>query len=217
MIVLALDATLCLLLVVTIIYCFKLNGRIRLLQDSKSELRQLIDQFNESTSRAETSIANLKSASKQTAEMLQNKIEKANFLASDISFMIDRGEKIAEVLDDGIAHARGNVKRPAPEVERHASPQQQDKLAALRQVAAGARKPEENRQKPEPALVTPKPAPAPVKEKAAAAPAKPVSSIESVLEKISPQGRAPGQPGISARPRSQAEKELLEALRSSRS
>ena len=36
------------LLLVTILYCWRLNNRIRILQDSRSELARIIREFNES-------------------------------------------------------------------------------------------------------------------------------------------------------------------------
>lgn len=98
---LLLDILLSGLLIVTISYCWKLNKRIRVLQDSKSDIAQLIQQFDELTERATLSIADIHQASKRIHENMQHKLDKANFLANDLSFMIEKGSKLAERMDGG--------------------------------------------------------------------------------------------------------------------
>jgi hypothetical protein len=82
------------LLFVTIIYCWRLNTRIRLLQDSKSELARIIREFDESTRRATESIAQIHTATNRISENIQHKIDKANFLVTDLDLMIERGGKL---------------------------------------------------------------------------------------------------------------------------
>jgi len=72
------------LLLATIVYCLKLNGRIKVLQDSKSELARIIREFDESTQRATDSIAELHKAANRINENMQHKIDKANYLANDL-------------------------------------------------------------------------------------------------------------------------------------
>lgn len=83
------------MLIVTIIYCWKLNSRIRLLQDSKSELAEIIREFDESTKRATQSIGEIHEATARLSENMQHKIDKANFLADDLQYMIEKGSKVA--------------------------------------------------------------------------------------------------------------------------
>ncbi len=82
------------LLLVTIWYCWRLNVRIRVLQDSRSELARIIREFDESTQRATDSIAEIHQATQRLSENMQHKIDKANFLATDLEFMIERGNKM---------------------------------------------------------------------------------------------------------------------------
>lgn len=100
------DVIVALLLITTIVFCLKLNKRIRILQDSKSELAQLIEKFDQSTVRATHSIHEIHKASKKIAENMQARLDKANFLADDLAFMIEKGSKIADRMDGGIASAR---------------------------------------------------------------------------------------------------------------
>jgi hypothetical protein len=87
------------LLLATIIYCLKLNSRIRVLQDSKSELARIIREFDESTKRATQSINEIHAATTRISENIQHKIDKANYLADDLEMMIERGNKLAGKVD----------------------------------------------------------------------------------------------------------------------
>ncbi|MBN8530605.1 MAG: hypothetical protein J0L97_01915 [Alphaproteobacteria bacterium] len=205
MIVLGLDILVAVLLLATIVTCFKLNGRIRILQDSKSELRQCIDQFNISANRAESAIREIHEATRKASDTLQLKIDKASYLADDMSFMIEKGEKLADNLEVGISGARAKVQQTpaAPAAEPGRLPmgvRTAGNTPAAEKVAAQVKQ-----------------APA----------SKPVNSIESVLERLSGRANqtaeakpAPGAaqtaPVLTARPRSQTERELLEALRMTR-
>ncbi len=90
-----LDSLMALLLIVTAVYCWRLNKRIQVLQDSKSELAQVIREFDQSTQRATQSIAEIHEATVRLSENMQHKIDKANYVADDLQFMIEKGNKLA--------------------------------------------------------------------------------------------------------------------------
>ncbi len=94
------------LLSATIFYCIKLNMRIKLLQDSKSELAGLIQQFDVSTKAAVDSIQEIHRASRKIGENIQAKLDKANYLANDLEFMIERANKTADKIDGQISNKR---------------------------------------------------------------------------------------------------------------
>ncbi|MFO0109355.1 MAG: DUF6468 domain-containing protein [Alphaproteobacteria bacterium] len=96
---LMIDVTMALLLVVTIFYCRKLNQRIRVLQDSRSELAQIVREFDESTERATKSIAEIHEASRRISENIQHKIDKANYLVADLETAITRGNRAIDSVD----------------------------------------------------------------------------------------------------------------------
>lgn len=89
------NGTMALLLLVTILYCWRLNMRIRVLQDSRSDLARIIREFDESTRRATQSIAEIHEATRRLSDNIQHKIDKANFLADDLQYMIEKGSKLA--------------------------------------------------------------------------------------------------------------------------
>lgn len=114
------DALLGTLLVLTITYCWVLNRRIRVLQDSKGELAKLIRHFDESTNKASSSVVALQSTSKRISETIQERVEKANFIADDLAFLIDKANKLADRLEDRMKEARSPA-RPVVEMPVAAS------------------------------------------------------------------------------------------------
>ena len=87
------------LLLATMVYCRRLNTRVKLLQDSKSDLARIIQDFDESTKRATESIAEIHRATNRLSENIQHKIDKANFLADDLQYMIEKGQKMSGKVD----------------------------------------------------------------------------------------------------------------------
>lgn len=94
-----LDSLMIGLLVATIVYCVKLNTRVKVLQDSKEEFSKLIERFDLTTQRAQTSIEDLQNISKKVNEQLSGRLDKANFLADDLAFMIEKGSKLADKME----------------------------------------------------------------------------------------------------------------------
>jgi hypothetical protein len=113
------------LLAVTISYCWMLNRRIQILQDSKSELSQLLKHFDESTLRASESIIALQTASKKIGESIQARIDKANYLVDDLAFMLEKGAKLSDKLEADMAvnRAKSRVTSEEPIVEEDYLPE----------------------------------------------------------------------------------------------
>ncbi|MCW5698378.1 MAG: hypothetical protein KIT00_00890 [Rhodospirillales bacterium] len=98
-----LDLTLAMLLAVTIIYAALLNHKLALLRRERQQLDQAAGGLQETLVRAEQSIEGLKSST----EGLKDRVEKSHKLCDDLSFLIHRGESLADNLE-------GRVKAPAP-------------------------------------------------------------------------------------------------------
>ena len=94
------------LLSATIYVCLKLNHHIQVIRDGKSEMATLIEQFSEATRKAQESIFELKASSKKLSEMLESRISKANFVVDDLSFMIEKAEKLTDNLESSISPRR---------------------------------------------------------------------------------------------------------------
>jgi hypothetical protein len=184
------------LLAVTIAYCWALNRRIRILQDGKSELAQLLKHFDESTQRASESIIALQTASKKIGENIQFRVEKANYMLDDLNYAIERGSKLVNQLEANFAVSRARAKVEAEEPrEEGAAPLQSPAMEKL----------------PMEKTVT-------NREKMAA-------SLEAVLERVVGRNKAllgdeeeappppPARGREPSRARSKAEQELLEMIR----
>lgn len=194
------NSTLALLLVITIAYCSKLNKKIRQLQDGRSELAEMIGRFDKSTERATLSLSELQTVSKKITDGLQLKIDKANFLADDLAFLIEKSSKLASQLE------QLQKSRPEP--------------APARTMAVMPSKPafEAMSQHQDKTTAAAKPG---IEQLLAATPAQgpSVASIEAMLQKLSASTAPAKRPAISeSEPtaRTGAERELLNALKSGR-
>jgi len=179
------------LLTATICYCYVLNRRIQTLQDSKSELAALLQQFDESTVKASETIIAMQTASKKIGDNIQLRIDKANYLLDDLSYAIEKGSRLTSQIDASFAVNRARTK--AGDTDDHAlhiTPDEPEMAIAEKQP--------------------PKPA-------AKRTPA----SIEALLEKVvsrkqqAQNGNGAQEPPTPAS-RSRAEQELIELIRSSK-
>lgn len=101
-----LDIVIAFLLFATVIYCIKLSKKITLIHQGKEELNQFIRDFNDSITRAEENISELKNLGSETEERLQEHVQKARYLANDLSFLMDKGEKISNTLEHNLTMSK---------------------------------------------------------------------------------------------------------------
>ena len=106
---LALNYLIAFLLLVTIIFCWKLNKKIVAIHKSKREMLALLKCFDNAVLRAEESIKQLKLASTSAGKTLQTDIEKAKFLMDDLNFMIERAATATDKLENSITSSRSNL------------------------------------------------------------------------------------------------------------
>ena len=201
---LLLDTLIIILLALTISYCWLLNRRIKILQDSKSELASLLKYFDESTQRASETIVALQAASKKINENIQSRIEKANYALDDLNFVIEKGSKLADQLEASLAVNRARNRtngEPSSAISTSApmasTPPQTEQVRDIRLPS--------HTDSEQPATSN--------RERTAA-------SLTAVLERISGRNGTNGngsKPHTENRPisasRSKAEQELLELLR----
>lgn len=197
------------LLVATISYCFVLNKRIKILQDGKSELANLLKYFDESTVRASESIVALQTASKKIGENIQMRIDKVNYLMEDLSFLIEKGNRLANQLDANFAVNRAKS-RVMSEEDTYESAHIEREEAIF---------PERNITAFEPPVLVKTPEKPTNKEKTSA-------SLEAVLDRITGRGKPANQNSDittnekqaasrqKSSARSKAEQELLDMIRS---
>lgn len=197
---LVIDLSVAALLLAVIIYCKKLSGSIRVLQDGKSEMAKLFAEFDQSIEAAQNSVHELKAATRQSEEILSSKLETANSLADDLAFMIERGNKTADQIESNLKGGRGVAPKDKPS-------------------KAGAHEIEDEESVGKPPISGHK---APSRAKEAGNAAR-TASIESVLEQMAnrnnPAGKAAAKPAENkphSRIRSKAEQELFDSLKSNR-
>lgn len=107
---LIIDVLVAVLLVVTIGYAIVLNKRLGKLRADKGELEKLATTFGHSTHRAEESIDKLK----HTADLLQGHMDKAQTLRDDLAFLIDRGDRTADRLEEMVRTTRNGAGAQPP-------------------------------------------------------------------------------------------------------
>lgn len=94
------------LLLVMIIYAVQLNRRLARLQADKAYLQKMIVNFNQATERAEASVNRLRAAAIEASDALQTNTNAAKELRSDLSFLIDRAELMADRLETSVGNGR---------------------------------------------------------------------------------------------------------------
>ncbi len=100
------DIVVAFLLLATIIFAVILNRKLSMIHNSREELQGLLDHFSKSLNRAEDGIMELRKAANSIGEGLDSQIKKTVALKDDLAFLIERGENLANQLEDGIRKAR---------------------------------------------------------------------------------------------------------------
>ena len=91
------------LLVPTIVFAVILNRRLEILRNSRNDLGRLIEAFNDATTRAEAGIPRLKQAADSAGAVLRDQIQKAQTLRDDLAFMIERAEAAAGKMENALS------------------------------------------------------------------------------------------------------------------
>jgi hypothetical protein len=134
---LAAELLVAVLLAATIGFCFVLNRRLGNLRASQDEMRQLIGDFDRAIGEARRGIDGLKAAGDQADVKLQERIRQARTLADELSFLVGRGEKVAERLagERPAAPSRGAVAPVADDTDKTLRSEAERELAqALRRA-----------------------------------------------------------------------------------
>lgn len=98
------------LLLVMIIYAVQLNRRLTRLQADKAHLQKMVVSFNQATERAEASVGRLRASAVQASDSLKANTKLAKELRSDLSFLIERAETMANRLEGSIDAGRAQDK-----------------------------------------------------------------------------------------------------------
>ncbi|MCC7425963.1 MAG: hypothetical protein IT557_03565 [Alphaproteobacteria bacterium] len=104
---LAVDLGLAALLVATLAHAIRLNRRLGVLRQDRATLEALIKGFNDATVRAEAGVARLRSAAEGAGRQIAERLQSADTVRSDLAFLIERGDQLADRLDSAVRAARG--------------------------------------------------------------------------------------------------------------
>jgi hypothetical protein len=108
------DLVVAVLLVITIAFAAILNRRLAVLRSDKAQLQALIQSLSTASHGAESAVAALKSTNDEAGRQLETRLGRAQGLCDDLSYMIERGNTLADRLE-GAIRARRDAPTPAPE------------------------------------------------------------------------------------------------------
>ncbi|MBL6934235.1 MAG: hypothetical protein ISR48_02375 [Alphaproteobacteria bacterium] len=114
MIALFTDGMIAILLVVTIVYCIILSKRLNSFRRNEAEFQSLVSSFNQATARAEDSIIALRETAEHIRGNLHMEVEDAKTLYEDLTFIIERGDSLANRLG-GVSSSSGETVADASE------------------------------------------------------------------------------------------------------
>ena len=105
----ALDILLVVLLAATLFHAVRLERALGALKRDRSALEALVGTFNASTHAAESGIERLRVATEGAGRLIQYQIETATTLKEDLTFLVQRGEGLADRLDELVRAARPTI------------------------------------------------------------------------------------------------------------
>jgi Domain of unknown function (DUF6468) len=112
-----LNALLVVLLTATLFHAVRLERALGVLKRDRSALETLVSEFNASTRAAEAGVERLRSATDGSGRQIQRQIDTATSLKDDLTFLVQRGEGLADRLDEVVRAARPTlaaVEQPVP-------------------------------------------------------------------------------------------------------
>jgi hypothetical protein len=130
----AIESMVSVLLLLTILYCVRLNRQLRLLKADEHSLRVTISELVTATEIAERAISGLKQTMREGEQVLSTRLQRSEELSAEI----ERKMKAAEGLLAKLARI-ATVGRPAPEPEPVAPPDPKAVAAAAQAFTERAR------------------------------------------------------------------------------
>lgn len=109
----ALELMTIMLLIATIVYAYTLNRRIQLIHKNRDDLGVLLNGFTAALEKAEDSVEALRTSGYDAINTLKANVDEARTIRDDLKFLVERGEDIANQLENGIRKKRdANVVKP---------------------------------------------------------------------------------------------------------
>ena len=105
------------LLLLTILYCVRLNKQLRLLKADEQSLRATISELITATEIAERAIAGLKSTMREGEQALSERLERGTQISADIERQLKAGEELLARLTRIAVAGRAMPEPPAPDAK----------------------------------------------------------------------------------------------------
>jgi hypothetical protein len=106
------------LLLLTILYCVRLNKQLRLLKADEQSLRATISELITATEIAERAIGGLKATMREGEQTLSERLQHGERLSGDIERQLDAGEQLLARLTRIAGAGRpAEAARPAPDAK----------------------------------------------------------------------------------------------------
>jgi hypothetical protein len=121
-----LDVLLVVLLAATLFHAVRLERALGALKRDRAALEALVGTFNASTRAAESGIERLRIATEGAGRQIQRQIDVAKVLKEDLTFLVQRGEGLADRLDDLVRAARPAMAGADQPASRGSYPRQPD-------------------------------------------------------------------------------------------
>jgi len=128
-----LEIVLIALLAATLFHAVRLERALGVLKRDRAVLEELVAGFNASTRQAEAGIERLRAAADGAGRQLAHHIVTGSALKDDLAFLSERGERLADRLDDQVRSARPVLaEADTNDAPRQRSQAERDLLKALR-------------------------------------------------------------------------------------
>ena len=106
------------LLLLTILYCVRLNNQLRLLKADEQSLRATISELITATEIAERAIAELKSTMRDGEHSLSERLDRSEQLSADIEHQLKAGERLlARLTRIAGIEREGDEPSPVPDAK----------------------------------------------------------------------------------------------------
>ncbi|MGN6461954.1 MAG: DUF6468 domain-containing protein [Pseudolabrys sp.] len=134
----AIESMVAVLLLLTILYCVRLNKQLRMLKADEQSLRATIGELVTATEIAERAIAGLKSTASSTDQTLGQQLAKGDMLCAELGRQIEAADALMRKLAGIVAVSRPATATPA-QPQQPAVPDAKSMAAAAAAFAERAR------------------------------------------------------------------------------
>jgi hypothetical protein len=127
-----LELILVVLLLAMLFHAIRLERALGVLRRDRASLEQLVVGFNASTHQAESGIQRLRAAVDGAGRQIESQIAKSISLKDDLAFLTERGDRLADRLDQLVREARPLAREHEARSPATSNQAERDMLQALR-------------------------------------------------------------------------------------